>query len=489
MDCTKTLRLRIKDKLRKVLAAMAREVNTVWNFCNETSHRAIRERCKWLSAYDLQKLTAGYSKCDGVQIGSPTAQLVCEEYAMRRRQFKKAKLRWRVSNPLSSKYSLGWIPFKVGGAKYKGGQIVFAGHKLSLWDSYGLADYELRAGSFSEDGRGRWYLNVVVKVQAQASSATASVGIDLGLKEAAVASDGQRIEGRFYRRLETDLAIAQRARKKYRVKAIHAKIANQRKDMLHQFSTQLVRNNAAIFVGDVASAKLVKTKMAKSTLDAGWSSLKTMLEYKSQQAGVVFEVVNESYSTQTCSCCGSIPASSPKGRAGLGIRGWTCSDCGAAHDRDVNAARNILAAGLRRLAEGISGVEPGEEVKVEITLPNLPAASIEGAGNMSLEDLNQDELELEITGSGAIRATGQVKSLRAAISGSGDIKARDLVASLAELRISGSGGIKAQVTQSLLARVTGSGDIRVWGEPAKRDTRVTGSGDIRFKQARSNGKD
>ena len=101
------------------------------------------------------------------------------------------------------------------------------------------------------------------------------------------------------------------------------------------------------------SAKLVKTKMAKSTLDAGWSTLKTMLEYKSHQAGIVFEVVNESYTTQTCSCCGSIPASSPKGRAGLRIREWTCSDCGAEHDRDVNAAKNILAAGHRRLAEGI----------------------------------------------------------------------------------------------------------------------------------------
>ena len=137
------------------------------------------------------------------------------------------------------------------------------------------------------------------------------------------------------------------------MRAIHAKIANQRKDLLHQFSTRLVKHNAAIFVGDVASAKLVKTTMAKSTLDAGWATLKTMLEYKSHQAGIVFEVVNESYTTQTCSCCGSIPASSPKGRAGLRIREWTCSDCGAEHDRDVNAAKNILAAGHRRLAVGI----------------------------------------------------------------------------------------------------------------------------------------
>ena len=197
---------------------------------------------------------------------------------------------------------------------------------------------------------------MVVKVQAKASAATASVGIDLGLKEAAVASDAQRIQGRFYRKLEARLGIAQRAGKKCRVKAIHAKIKNQRKDMLHKFSTAMVKDYGAIFVGDVASGKLVKTKMAKSTLDAGWAMLKTMLEYKCQQAGIVFEVVSESYTTQTCSCCGSIPASSPKGRTGLRIREWVCSGCGAVHDRDVNAARNILAAGHRRLAEGISGV-------------------------------------------------------------------------------------------------------------------------------------
>ena len=352
MDCTKTLRLRIKDKHARVLSAMAREVNQVWNFCNETSHRAIRERRQWLSGYDLQKLTNGFSKCDGVLIGSPTVQQVCEDYAKARKQFKRAKLRWRVSSPQSSKYSLGWIPFKARALQYKAGQIAFAGQKFNLWDSYGLSDYELRGGSFSQDTRGHWYLNVVVKVQPKATAGTASVGIDLGLKEAAVASTGERIEGRFYRKLECQLGIAQRAKKKKRARAIHAKIANQRKDLLHKFSSALVQNNAAIFVGDVASAKLVKTKMAKSTLDAGWSTLKTMLEYKSHQAGVVFEVVNENYTTQTCSCCGSIPASSPKGRAGLRIREWVCSDCGAQHDRDVNAAKNILARGLARLAEG-----------------------------------------------------------------------------------------------------------------------------------------
>jgi len=126
-------------------------------------------------------------------------------------------------------------------------------------------------------------------------------------------------------------------------RAIHAKIANRRKDEHHKLTSQLVQENAAVFVGNVSSKSLTQTKMAKSVLDAGWGQFKTILEYKCAHAGVVFEEINESYTTQTCSCCRVISISSPKGRAGLGMREWTCVECGTFHDRDINAARNILA--------------------------------------------------------------------------------------------------------------------------------------------------
>ena len=345
----KTLHLRVKDKHAELLRKMARDVNMVFNFCNETSRKALRDRNQWLSGYDLQKLVAGFSKCDGVMINADTAQKVCEEFAARRRQFKKVRLNWRVSNPNSSRYSLGWIPFKAVNVRYKGGQIRFAGHAFSLWDSYGLADYKMRAGSFSEDSRGRWYFNVAVEVAVPASTGTAAVGIDLGLKTAITTSTGDAFVGRLYRASEAKLAMAQRANKKRLTKTLHAKVKNQRKDGLHKFSTKLVQENGAIFVGDVSAAKMIKTKMAKSTHDAGWSMFKTMLEYKCHQAGVIFEVVPENYSTQTCNACGVIAG--PKGRAGLNKRVWQCS-CGAVHDRDVNAALNIRARGLASLAEG-----------------------------------------------------------------------------------------------------------------------------------------
>ncbi len=93
--------------------------------------------------------------------------------------------------------------------------------------------------------------------------------------------------------------------------------------------------------------------MAKSVLDAGWFMLKTQLEYKSIAMQGVFVEVNEKYTSQICSCCGLISPNSPKGRAGLGIREWTYAECGAWHDRDINAAKNILALGYERLAVGI----------------------------------------------------------------------------------------------------------------------------------------
>jgi IS605 OrfB family transposase len=352
----KTLKVRVKDKHAKALGEMARSVNFTWNYINELSSRSIRERGKFLSAYDIQEYTNGAAKDLG--LNGHTVQCIGAEYVTRRRQFKRDRLNWRASS--GSKRSLGWIPIKAGSASWRNGQVYHNGQCFGVWDSWGLAKYTFRAASFNEDSRGRWYFNVSVEVEASPSKGSSAVGIDLGLKDCATTSTGQKLEGRWYRELEPKLAAAQRARKKGRTRAINAKVANRRKDAIHKFTTGLVRANAAIFVGDVASAKLVKTRMAKSTLDAGWSSLKTMLEYKSHQAGVVFEVVNEAYSTRTCSCCGVIPDSGPKGMGALRIREWTCTDCGAEHDRDVNAARNILAAGHCRLAGGIPGVHAGK---------------------------------------------------------------------------------------------------------------------------------
>ena len=356
----KTLSVRIKDKHAALLRQMAFECNQIWNNANEETAYAAHMPIPgvgyisvWLSAFDLAKDQAAYRRSRGFSIHSQTVQEVTEAHAKARQQFKKSKLRWRVSG--GSKRSLGWVPFKKGAALWKSGQVRYAGHFFKVWDSYGLSAFEFRSGSFSEDARGRWYFNVVVKTPVQPVSGRGQVGIDLGLKDTATCSNGDKLErGNFYRNSETTLAKAQRAKQKKRVKNINAKIKNRRKDTLHKFTTQLVKANELIVVGNVSSSRLAKTKMAKSVLDAGWYMLKTQLKYKAIARSVVFEEVNEAYTTQTCSCCGCISTNSPKGRAGLEIREWVCAECGTLHDRDVNAARNILAAGHRRLTGGIT---------------------------------------------------------------------------------------------------------------------------------------
>ncbi|WP_284879444.1 RNA-guided endonuclease InsQ/TnpB family protein [Acinetobacter variabilis] len=348
----KTLKLRIKDKHCKVLNQLAAEVNFVWNYVNDLSFNHLQRTGSFFSAFDMAKYTKGTSKLCGLH--SQTVDAIREEYAGKRKQFKKAKLKWRVSNKKSARRSLGWIPFKKSGINYADGYVQYGKQKFKLWDSYGISKYSVRTGSFVEDSRGRWYVCLVVDSPKQDKpTATKAIGIDLGLKDVATCSDGTVISNpKFYRNYEQKLGIAQRARNKKRVRALHAKIANCRKDHLHKASTLLVKENALIVVGDLSASKLVKTKMAKSVLDTGFSALKTMLKYKCENAGVLFEEVSEKFTTQICSCCGEITSSSPKGRTDLRIRVWEC-ECGSINHRDLNSAKNILALGHERLAVGI----------------------------------------------------------------------------------------------------------------------------------------
>lgn len=272
----KTLKLRIKDKHCKVLIQLASEVNFVWNYVNDLCFKHLQRTGKFLSAFDVAKYTAGASKA-GLNLHSQTVQAITEELITRRKQFKKVKLRWRVSNPKSPKRSLGWIPFKSSGIKYLHGQVKYAGQWFSLWDSYGLDKYNVKTGSFVQDSRGRWYVCLVVDNSPKLhSTGIESIGIDLGLKDLATLSDGQKIAAqRIYRQYEAKLGVAQRARQKQRVKAIHAKVKNIRNNQLQQISTALVKSHAAIFVGNVNAKGLAKTKLAKSVLDAGWTAFRT----------------------------------------------------------------------------------------------------------------------------------------------------------------------------------------------------------------------
>jgi putative transposase len=352
----RTLRLKVKREGYAWLNAASIEVNQVWNFANATSYKAARPfsgQIRWLSAFDLDKLTAG-SSVHFDRIGADTIQRVNAEFATRRKQFKKAKLRWRVSQ--GAKRSLGWIPFKAVQLKRKGKSLRFSGKAFRVFERELLEGSTWKSGCSAQDSVGDWWLCLPVGFEVQKTVApNEAVGLDLGLKDTAATSDGDRLQaGHFYRSIEQKIANAQRRGHKRQAKRLHRTAARRRKDALHKFSRKIINSYQSIKIGDVSSRKLVKTRMAKSVLDAGWGMLKSQLHYKGQQAGRSVVIVNERNTTRTCSSCKALTG--PAGLDMLVVRSWVCSACGDAHDRDVNAARNILFAG--RCPPSVSGNEP-----------------------------------------------------------------------------------------------------------------------------------
>lgn len=357
-------RYRVKS-LNGLLNKQARACNFVWNFCNDRQKDALRFGRRWHSGFDLNKLTSGSSKELGIHSG--TINSICEQYAKSRSQNNRPYLRYRGEK------NLGWIPLKGRDLTREGDSFRFYKNTFHVFNSRTLPEGKIIDGTnFSQDSRGNWFLNIVIDVDVSVMDTrqpVRGVGIDLGLKEFATLSTGEKIEAqRIYRGAEQTLAIAQRARKKQRVKAIYAKIKNRRADFHHKLSTRIVREFDYIAIGNIKAVGLAKTNLAKSVLDAGWSSFRNMLAYKAVKHGAWYEEVDECFTSQTCSDCGALPDSRPKGIAGLGIRDWACSECGCTHDRDVNAAKNILKrfsprVGHDTLVVGIPAFNGREDVK------------------------------------------------------------------------------------------------------------------------------
>lgn len=338
-----TFRYRIKDSTSgKHLQHLGWAVHTVWNYLNEVSMLALRRDKHWLSAFELINLCAGAGGALGLH--SDTLSEICREYVTKRKASHKRRLKWR-----SRKRSLGWIPFKTRFLKIDGDSIKYLKRRFRFWLSRPIEGTP-KTGSFTQDACGRWYVNIQCEVDGtEVPLGSAEIGIDLGLTNQLWCSDMDEPYSRenLTRKYEDDLAMAQRAHKKKRTKAIHAKIANCRKDWTHKTTTAIVNRATLIAVGDVSSTKLAKIRMAKSTYDAGWGQLRTCLEYKAKRLGVVYREVDERYSSVTCSTC--LSKTGPHGLRALGVRVFCCAVCGTVHDRDHNAARNILRLGRQAL--------------------------------------------------------------------------------------------------------------------------------------------
>ncbi|MFI6493046.1 RNA-guided endonuclease InsQ/TnpB family protein [Streptomyces sp. NPDC050564] len=224
----------------------------------------------------------------------------------------------------------------------------------------------------SQDAAGRWFVSLLVEdpaIQPLAGNGRA-VGIDVGLSHLLTLSTGEKIANPLHeRRDRARLALAQRrlakkaqgdganrAKARRKVARIHARITDRRRDHLHKLTTRLVRESQTLVIEDLTVRNMVKNRnLARAISDAAWTEFRSMLEYKAAWYGREVIAVDRFFpSSKLCSHCGTLAEKMP-----LNVRTWTC-DCGTVHDRDVNAAKNLLAAGLAVSVCG-AGVRPQRE--------------------------------------------------------------------------------------------------------------------------------
>ena len=317
-----------------------------------------------------------------------------KQFFNKNRSTKLGRMKFKKKNVSRESYRLPNQKFKLD---QENGTIRIEkiGHVSVVLDRTIPSDANYRSVTVSKTPSGKYFVSILVKTNVDALPLTGrSVGIDLGLKDLFIFSNGDVVNNpRWFRKSQSKLAKVQRhlsrkqkgsnryEKQRIKIAKVHEKISNQRKHFLHCMSTALVKNFDVIFSEDLHVAGMKKAmNFGKSVSDAGWGEFVRQLEYKSKWYGKTFFKIDRFYaSSQICSSCGH-----KDGKKSLDVRHWTCSACGTQHDRDLNAATNVLLKGYSDLT-GLSiddssaelvDYKRGEDVRLGDGIDRHLAASV-----------------------------------------------------------------------------------------------------------------
>jgi putative transposase len=351
-------------------------VRKVWNLALEARTAAWCQRRERVTYVQSSALLTGWKRSGDLAYLNEVSSVPLQQ-ALRHLQSAFARFRdgqARYPRFKSRKKSRASAEYTRSAFRYRDGQLHLAKMTAPLavvWSRPLPDGAEPSTVTVSRDPAGRRFVSLLCQCPVEPLPAgTSVVGVDAGITSLVTLSTGEKIPNpQHERRDRARLALAQRRlartqqgsanRDKARLKVarVHARITDRRRDFLHKLTTRLVRDNQAVVIEDLSVRNMIRNHhLARAISDAAWRQMRAMLEYKCEWYGRDLVVTGRWYpSSKTCSACGRTAPGLP-----LGVRAWECGSCGVRHDRDINAAVNIRAAGLAVLACG-AGTRPQRE--------------------------------------------------------------------------------------------------------------------------------